>query len=173
MSGALQVQASCFICKGIYILYMLLIISIDFSFLCTLSLTLCGSQKYQQWVSEGKKDSTWKMWRGDTQGKGIHTSACFFLCFFTTLRVSTSVRTQRWDADCFCLFNDPSSSSLSSPDDQNTSIQRNIITVISAPRHTASLINKKSRSRHPQTHNAQTHLFWSPCCWEPPSSHTH
>jgi len=103
----------------------------------------------------------------------MYTPACFFLCFFATLRGSTSVRTQRWDADFFCLSNDPASSSLSNPGDQNTSIQRNIITLISAPRHTASLINKKSRSRHPQTCNTQTHLFWSLCCWEPPSSHTH
>lgn len=138
---------------------MLLICHNGFCSLCTLLLTLCGAQKPQQWVTVGKKGSICKM---TDRRKGTYTPV-LFLCFFTRLRhSSTSVRTQCWDADSFSLSNEPSSSFLSSPDDQNTSIQENIITVISAPRHTASLIDQKSRSRHPQMHN--THLFWSRCC---------
>lgn len=46
MSGALRVQLHCFIHKGTDILCVLLIFSVDFSFLCLL--LLYGAQEYQQ-----------------------------------------------------------------------------------------------------------------------------
>lgn len=136
---------------------MLLILSIHSSFLCVLLVTL---YRAQQWVSEGKKRylsygafsrKGHTLLHGFSHGSSLHSGAAPLQELSAEmLIVSASLMIHPLH---------PSPALMT-----RTHLFREIITVVSAPRHTASLNNKKSRSRHLQTHNAQIHLFWSLCC---------
>lgn len=154
---------------GVYVLFVLLILSIHSGFLCMLLVTLYRAQKYQQWVGEGKKRSlSYRAFRGKgytllhgfSHGSSLHSGAAPLQEHSAEmLIVSVSLMIHPLH---------PSPALVT-----RIHLFREIITIFSAPRHAASLNNKKSRSWHLQTHNAQIHLFWSLCCWEPPSSHPH